>query len=117
MAKAIIDFERIKQWLIKRKLDRFEKKVEASIKKANELSELTKYRYLVLILNGRIIVEKRVKLKRAIERRYFKKGTTIRDLDKMSVHSTIIKTKKENGEGERKNNGSDTVCRAGQAGE
>ena len=52
---------------------------------AKELSEVSKRKYIVLMVAGVPKVYSKQDLKNLIQRRVFKKGTTIQDLEKRAI--------------------------------
>lgn len=60
-------------------------RVRRAIKLAEELSRVSKRRYLVLMVAGVPKVYSKQELKVMIRRRQFRKGTTIQDLEKKAV--------------------------------
>lgn len=52
---------------------------------AKELSEVSKRKYIVLMVAGVPKVYSKQELKNLIQRRVFKKGTTIQDLEKRAI--------------------------------
>lgn len=60
-------------------------RVRRAIKLAEELSRVSKRRYLVLMVAGVPKVYSKQELKAMIRRRQFRKGTTIQDLEKKAV--------------------------------
>ncbi len=78
---AIIDVEKIKKRIFNWKLERL-------IKKANKLNKLTKYKYMILMSAGKARIYRKADLKYMIKRRVFKKGTTIKMLEKQALYIT-----------------------------
>lgn len=62
-------------------------RVKRAIKKANWLARETKYRYYVLVLNGKPTIYRKKDLKIMIARGYFK-GMKVEDLDRIALHKT-----------------------------
>lgn len=60
-------------------------RVRRAIKLAEELSRVSKRRYLVLMVAGVPKVYSKQELKEMIRKRKFRKGTTIGDLEKKAV--------------------------------
>jgi len=79
--RALIDINRIKAWL-------FDVKVKKQIKKANKLHKLTKHKYLVLLVSGKLQLHRKADLKKLIRLRVFTKGTTIQLLEKSALYIT-----------------------------
>lgn len=63
---------------------RFRRKV----KEANQLAELFKMRYFVIMMNGSLKVVPKKTLKELIARGRFKRGTTIQDIEKRALYIT-----------------------------
>ena len=63
---------------------RFKRKV----KEANQLAELFKMRYFVIMMNGSLKVVPKQTLKELIAKGRFKRGTTIHDLEKHALYIT-----------------------------
>ncbi|MBN1250680.1 MAG: hypothetical protein JXA16_00995 [Bacteroidales bacterium] len=79
---AIINVPKIRAWI-------FDRKIEKRIKKANRLREMTKYKYMVILVSGKPLIYKKADLKRLISMRVFKKGTTIKDIEKRAIYITV----------------------------
>lgn len=60
-------------------------RVKRAVKMAKELSEASKRKYIVLMVVGVPKVYSKQELKNLIQRRVFKKGTTIQDLEKRAI--------------------------------
>lgn len=75
-----------KGWQVRR----YNRKVGKLIQKAEELRNLTGYRYFVIRFRGKLRLLPKQQLKRWIDNRTFKKGTTIRDLEKKAIYTTKI---------------------------
>nr|DAJ67921.1 MAG TPA: hypothetical protein [Caudoviricetes sp.] len=60
-------------------------RVKRAVKMAKELSEASKRKYIVLMVAGVPKVYSKQELKNLIQRRVFKKGTTIQDLEKRAI--------------------------------
>lgn len=67
---------------------RFERNLQKQIDKANKLNKADKYKYMVLIAKGRLIVARKQTLKRKIEQGYFQKGVTIQSLEEKALYIT-----------------------------
>ena len=67
---------------------RFERNLQKQIAKANELRKADKYKYMVLVAKGRLIVARKQTLKRKIEQGYFQKGVTIQSLEEKALYIT-----------------------------
>lgn len=63
---------------------RFRRKV----KEANQLAELFRMRYFVIMMNGSLKVVPKKTLKELIARGRFKRGTTIQDIEKRALYIT-----------------------------
>lgn len=63
---------------------RFRRKV----KEANQLAELFKMRYFVIMMNGSLKVVPKKTLKGLIAKGRFKRGTTIQDIEKRALYIT-----------------------------
>jgi hypothetical protein len=66
----------------------FRRRVAKAINKANKLKKQYKFKYLVLIVKGRPRVFAKFQLKHLIRTRYFQKGTTIQQLEKLAIYKT-----------------------------
>ncbi len=66
----------------------FNRRLRRAMREANELSALTGLRYFVIILDGEVKVVSKRRLKQLIDTRRFRKGTTIRDFEKLALHIT-----------------------------
>lgn len=60
-------------------------RIRRAIRLVGELSEVSKRKYLVLMVAGVPKVYSKQELKRMIARRKFRKGTTIQDLEKRAI--------------------------------
>lgn len=76
------------QFLAKLKKKRFERNLQKQIAKANALSKADKYKYMVLVAKGRLIIARKQTLKRKIEQGYFQKGVTIQSLEEKALYIT-----------------------------
>ncbi len=63
-------------------------KYKRAIRKAKKLAELTGLRYFVIYLNGGLKVVPKKTIKELIQKRRFKKGTTIEDIEKRALFIT-----------------------------
>ncbi len=63
-------------------------KYRRAIRKAKKLAELTGLRYFVIYLNGGLKVVPKKTIKELIQKRRFKKGTTIEDIEKRALFIT-----------------------------
>jgi len=73
--------KKIKKWHFRRKLMK-------AIEKAENMYKTTRYHYLVLNFGGNLRVIARKSVKDLITRRYFKKGTTLNDIEKTALYKT-----------------------------
>lgn len=60
-------------------------RIRRAIRLARELSEVSKRKYLVLLVAGVPKVFSKQELKKMIAQRKFRKGTTIQDLEKRAI--------------------------------
>lgn len=60
-------------------------RIKRAVKLAGQLSKVSKRKYLVLMVAGVPRVYSKQDLKRMIAQRKFRKGTTIRDLEKRAI--------------------------------
>jgi hypothetical protein len=69
----------------------FEKQTLRAIKKANEMAKLTGYTYYVLIAKGRVVIKPKRLVKRllACKGKYFKRGTTIHDIERIALYIAV----------------------------
>ena len=67
----------------------FEWKYKRAVKKANELADMFKIKYYVLLINGTIKIIPKQKIKELIKQGKFKKNVTIRDIEKSALHVTL----------------------------
>lgn len=67
----------------------FELRLRRKIKEANKISQLTKYRCYVMLVNGRPEVYSKKDLKEAIARRRFKKGFNVAYIEKIALYKTL----------------------------
>lgn len=72
--------------VIKRSIMKY--RVKRAIRKAVELASGSGRKHLVIMSHGRPIVVTKQKLKKLIDTRYFKKGTTIQGLEKKALFIT-----------------------------
>ncbi len=73
--------KRIKNWITHRR-------VKKAIKEATELSQKDGRKRLVLMTKGEPKVFTKKQLQILIQKKYFVKGTTIQDLEKLSLFTT-----------------------------
>lgn len=71
---------------IKRKL--LERRVVKLIDKANQRQKLTGYKYMVIMWEGKPVIVKKQEIKRMIANGYFRKGTTIQELERNAIYIT-----------------------------
>jgi hypothetical protein len=66
----------------------FEKQTLRAIKKANALAQATGYTYYVLGAKGRVVIKPKrlVKNLLACKGKYFKRGTTIHDIERIALY-------------------------------
>jgi hypothetical protein len=66
----------------------YEKQTLRAIKKANALAQATGYTYYVLEAKGRIVIKPKrfVKNLLACKGKYFKRGTTIQDIERIALY-------------------------------
>lgn len=67
----------------------FEWKYKRAVKKANELADMFKIKYYVLLVNGAIKVVPKQKIKELIKQGKFRKDVTIRHIEKSALHVTL----------------------------
>lgn len=72
--------------LIKRLI--FAWQFKQAVRKADRMRRLTRMKYLVLMLNGKLKVVAKQDCRRLIRQRYFKKGTRIEDIEKRALYIT-----------------------------
>ncbi|SEF48162.1 hypothetical protein SAMN05216354_0616 [Xylanibacter ruminicola] len=72
--------------LIKRLI--FAWQFKQAVRKADRMRRLTRMKYLVLMLNGKLKVVAKQDCRRLIRQRYFKKGTRIEDIEKRALYTT-----------------------------
>lgn len=70
----------------------FDLKLRKKIKKANQLAQLTGYRYFVIRLKGKMRVVRKQNLKALIRRGKFKTGVTIQDIENKALYVTPLYT-------------------------
>lgn len=78
--KALIDGNKIKAWV-------FDQRVKRKIKKANKLQELTKNKFYVMILGGKVRIYRKKDLRLLVKKRVFK-VKSIEELEKHAIHVT-----------------------------
>lgn len=67
----------------------FEWKFKRAVKKANQLADMFKIKYYVLLLNGKIKIVPKQRIKELIKQGKFKKNVTVRDIEKSALHITL----------------------------
>lgn len=71
----------------------YNKRLMRKIKRAEELSALTGYRFIVIRFYGQMRLLRKHDVKEWIRRGKFKKGVTIADIEKKALYITKIKAK------------------------
>ena len=68
-----------------------EKQTLRAIKKANELAQLTGYTYYVLKSKGRVVIKPKKLIKNLLscKGKYFKRGTTIQDIERIALYIAV----------------------------
>lgn len=74
-------FKIFKQWMFARRYKR-------AVKKAVELSKTFGMRFYVICLNGKLKVVPKQAVKELLARRRFRKGVTLRDIEKKALFVT-----------------------------
>jgi hypothetical protein len=66
----------------------FNKQTLRAIKKANDLAQATGYTYYVLEAKGRVVIKPKRLIKNmlACKGKYFKRGTTIQDIERVALY-------------------------------
>lgn len=72
--------------LIKRIL--FAWRFKRAVRKADTMHRLQRMKFLVILLNGKLLVVSKQDCRRLIRLRYFKKGTRIEDIEKRALYIT-----------------------------
>lgn len=67
----------------------FDIRLKAAIKRAKTNAALFNRRYMVIVFAGKPMVFSKKKLKEALKIHFFKKGTTIEQLEKMALFTTL----------------------------
>jgi hypothetical protein len=67
----------------------FNIRLKAAIKRAKRNAALFNCRYMVIVFAGKPMVYSKKQLKEALKIRFFKKGTTIQQLEKIAVFTTL----------------------------
>lgn len=60
-----------------------------AVRKADRMQRLSHYKYMVILLNGRLRVASKQQLKLLIAQRRFKKGTRIQDIEALALYTTL----------------------------
>jgi 16S rRNA C1402 N4-methylase RsmH len=60
-----------------------------AIKKANRLKNLTGFKQLVLLQQGKFVVVSKKSLKDKIKKKYFQKGVSIQVLERIAIYKTL----------------------------
>ena len=60
-----------------------------AVKKANRLAQETGLKYYVILLNGTIHVVPKQVIKQLIQQKRFRKGTTVKDIEKLALYITL----------------------------
>jgi len=66
----------------------FAYRLKRKIRKANKLHKLTKYKYLVIKYNQKLMVISKKQIKILIQRKFFNKKVTCRQIEKMALYIT-----------------------------
>ncbi len=74
-------FKIFKQWMFARRYKR-------AVKKAVELSKTFEMRFYVICLNGKLWVVSKQAIELLVARRRFRKGATVRDIEKKALFVT-----------------------------
>ena len=74
-------FKIFKQWMFARRYKR-------AVKKAVELSKVFDMRFYVICLNGKLRVVSKQVIELLVARRRFRKGVTVRDIEKKALFVT-----------------------------
>jgi hypothetical protein len=71
----------------------FDKQTLRAVKKANELAQATGYTYYVLNARGRVVIKPKRLIKNmlACKGKYFKRGTTIQDIERIALYVAVKK--------------------------
>lgn len=80
----------LKKYRYKRRYMQKQRDIANAVKIANQLAKETTYRYLVLEIDGKIIIKPKRVLKNmlACKGKYFKRGIAITDLEKAAIYVT-----------------------------
>ena len=60
-----------------------------AVKIANRLAQETGLKYYVILLNGTIHVVPKQVIKQLIQQKRFRKGTTVKDIEKLALYITL----------------------------
>lgn len=66
----------------------FHYRIKKAIRQANELRNLTGYRYLVIMWKGQLKIVRKQEIKQWIAMRRLRKGTTIREIERKAIYIT-----------------------------
>ena len=90
--KAVYGLAKVDMFLYKgyKKIKKliFDLRLRMAVRRANRDSKLFGKRLIVIVFNGKLEVYEKQRLKELIRHKYFKKGTTIEQLEKMAYHVT-----------------------------
>lgn len=64
-------------------------KFKRAVRKAKNLHEITGYKYYVILMNDRMHVIPKSTIKTLVLRHRFKKGVTVRDIEKRALFVTL----------------------------
>ncbi len=78
----------IQSLLKKYRANKLNKEIDKAIDMACSLREKTGRKHLVVMHQGKPVVHTKQRLQVLIKRRYFKKGTTIQDIEKVALFIT-----------------------------
>jgi hypothetical protein len=67
----------------------FAYKFRKAVKKADTCHDLTGLRYFVIMLNGRLHVVPKKTVRNLVNRRRFKKGISVQDIQKRALYITL----------------------------
>ena len=66
----------------------FNWRYKRAVRKADKLHKSTKRKILVVVLNGKPVVLSKRKVRTLIATRYFRRGTTVRDIEDRAIYTT-----------------------------
>lgn len=78
----------IKSLIKKYQANKLKREIKKAINMASDLREKTGRKYLVIMHKGKPVVHTKQRLQQLIRKRYFRKGTTIQDLEKIALFIT-----------------------------